>query len=517
MIFYSGSRYQEYLEIMEGEIEKLERGDLGRLRSVYGVFATQDDQLIKRAGEAVRQQLSPMTDLQLLGLCRRFGFYTSLEWSINWEEVSTERIQKVLSGEACRYVLILGSFHPNGYYREKCVLAMAGYPGMLFWIFPRMNDWVEQVRDAADGVLDKFLTGCGAKELMESIPAFERLRAGRRRTEDRMQALEEQIEEKLSRVLQEIEPREISCMEPAVRMALYRTAVGSALWSLEEMEACQEREKESCLKRFLVRKIFSHPECTPERAAQYLWDTSAQVRRMAVEYRYERLKSGWPGLDRMLLDKSRGVREYVVYILEKHGGPDIREYYLGHLEDPRPENAILGLAEYSRRGNIRPLVNCLQRPERSILKCAILALGSQEDFSDEELLWGYLLEERIELSRAAFLSIRKKGFHFGAKRIYEAYRKAEYAHQRRYLLKLLLAESSWERLPFLLRLYRRDMPELEGDQILSGIRIRFMYAQVSEVLRRDILSALEECGGELPAGVEEGILYDLRFLARRPG
>ena len=122
MIFYSGSRYQEYLEIMEGEIEKLERGDLGRLRSVYGVFATQDDQLIKRAGEAVRQQLSPMTDLQLLGLCRRFGFYTSLEWSINWEEVSTERIQKVLSGEACRYVLILGSFHPNGYYRKNVYL-----------------------------------------------------------------------------------------------------------------------------------------------------------------------------------------------------------------------------------------------------------------------------------------------------------------------------------------------------------------------------------------------------------
>lgn len=219
----------------------------------------------------------------------------------------------------------------------------------------------------------------------------------------------------------------------------------------------------------------------------------------------------------MLLDKSRGVREYVVYILERHGGVDIREYYLGHLEDLRPENAILGLAEYSRSGNVLPLVKCLQRPERSVLKCTLLALGSQEDFSDEELFWGYLLEERIELSRAAFLSIRKKRFHFGAERIYGAYRKAEYAHQKKYLLKLLLAESSWERLPFLLRLYRRDMPELEGDQILSGIQVRFMYAQVSQVLHRDILSALEECRGELPAGVEEGILYDLRFLAHRPG
>ena len=68
MIFHSNGRYKEYLEMMEGEIEKLESGDLGRLRSVYGAFATQDYQLIKRAGEAVRRQLSPMTNLQLLGL-----------------------------------------------------------------------------------------------------------------------------------------------------------------------------------------------------------------------------------------------------------------------------------------------------------------------------------------------------------------------------------------------------------------------------------------------------------------
>ena len=48
MIFHSNSRYKEYLEMMEGEIEKLESGDLGRLRSVYGAFATQDYQLTGR-------------------------------------------------------------------------------------------------------------------------------------------------------------------------------------------------------------------------------------------------------------------------------------------------------------------------------------------------------------------------------------------------------------------------------------------------------------------------------------
>lgn len=234
---------------------------------------------------------------------------------------------------------------------------------------------------------------------------------------------------------------------------------------------------------------------------------------MAVEYRYERLKKGWPGLERMLLDKSRGIREYAAYILERHGGCDIRGYYLEHLEDNRPESAILGLAECSRSGNIPALLRGLSRQERSILKCTLLALGSQEDFSDEDLLWSYLLDEKVELSKAAFLSMRKRGIHPGAGRIYGAYMEAEHDHQKRYLLRLLLGESSWGRLPFLLRLYRKDLPEQEGKQILSGICSRFMYASVSESLCSDILSALGKCGGELPAGVEDGIRYDLRFLS----
>lgn len=79
-----------------------------------------------------------------------------------------------------------------------------------------------------------------------------------------------------------------------------------------------------------------------------------QVRRMAVEYRYERLKTGWPGL------------------------------------------------------------------------------GSQEDFSDGEFFWIYLMDERIELSKAAFLSMQKKGIHLGVQRLYGAYTKEEYAHQKKH-------------------------------------------------------------------------------------
>ncbi len=512
MLFGCGSRYRTYLETMEGELEKLESGDLTGLRFVYSAFATRDAKLMMRAGEVVRRQLSPMANLQLLGLCERFRTFTSLEWTIDWADVLPDQIQKVLSGEAYRYVLILGSFHPNGYFREKCVHVMAGHEGMLFWLFFRMNDWVSQVRDAAGRALDRYLRDCGTGELLESLPAFERLKAGRRRTESRMQALEKQIEDKLFCVLGEMSLREVSGMETTVRSALYRTAVHGGLWNLKDMEVCLAGERASGLKGLLARAILSHPDCTPDWAEHFLWDVSPQVRRLAVEYRYEHLKTGWPGLERMLLDKSRGVREYAAYILERHGGFDIRGYYLEHMKDGRPEYAILGLAEYSRKGNVPALLNCLQRPERSILKCTLMALGSQEDFGDGELLWCYLLDDRLELSKAAYLSMRKKGFRPGAGRIYRAYLETGDGHQRRYLLKLLLAEGSWERLPCLLRLYREEMSGQERVQILAGISSRFMYAKVSDAIRGDILSALEECRGKLPEGVEAGILYDLRFL-----
>ena len=90
---------------------------------------------------------------------------------------------------------------------------------------------------------------------------------------------------------------------------------------------------------------------------------------------------------------------------------------------------------------------------------------------------------------------------------------AEKEHHKRYLLNLLLRESSWRRLPCLIRIYRRDMPENTGYKVLSGIRHRFMYVKISKSQCEDILLALKENGGELPEGMEEKILYDMKFVA----
>ena len=498
-------------EIIRDGIEKLQAGDLSALRIVYSAFATQDTGLIRRAGEAIRLQTASMTQMQLLRLCERFRTFTSLEWRIYWEDVCLEPVKKVLPADTFRCVLILGSFHPNGYFREACIRNMEGCKDMLFWLFPRVNDWVLPIRETACRILDAQLPGCDAEELLACSLAYERLRNCSRRSERQMQMLEERLTAGLSRTLKEMEPEKIHPLEPAVRASLYRIAVHAGLIDLPKMEACLELEKLSCLKRILLRGIFAHPACTLEWAERYLTDRSSLVRRMAVEFRYERLKDSWPGLEQMLLDKSRGVREYAAYILERRSALDIRGYYLSHLDGDTSGTAILGLSEYSHEGNVPRLLECLSRPERRVVKCTLLALGAQEDFTDESLLWPYVLDESVDLSKAAYLSIRKRDFHPGAAKIYDVLSKARAEHHRRYLLNLLLQENSWERLPYLLLLYRPDLPKQEKDRILLGICCRFMYHRISEPLREQILLTLEQTRDVLPAGIAEGILYDLRF------
>ncbi len=505
---------------MDKAIARLKSGDLGVLRIVYTVFATEDREAIWQAGEAVREQLSYQTRMGLLKLCERFRTFTSLEWSVDWSRAEPERLKKELKKEAYGYVLILGSFHPNGYYREKCVHAMADVLGMLYWLLPRMNDWVLQVRVRAEKVLEHYLASCDGGELIDALPAYERLQDCRRRTKEQMESLKEQMMERLSQALTEMDVRDVLRREPSVRASLYRMAAGRGLWTMEQMEDCLEREKQSCLKRILIKRILIHPDCTVEWTEHYLKDPSSVVRRMAVESRYGRLKDSWPGLEEMLLDGSKGIRGYAAYILERHGSLDIRRYYLDHLTEDGRGYAVLGLSEYSRRGNVQSLLGCLDAQEeqgaqtRRVLRSVLLALGTQEDFADEDLLWRYLADERADIAKAAYLSLRRMDIRLGAGKLWKAYTETGTEHQKRYLLQLLLKEDSWERLPYLLCLYRQDLPEQEKGQILSGICCRSMYGRVTRPLQQQILSALEQKKEELPAGVEKGILYDMRFLVR---
>ncbi len=512
-----GKRGQTYwLEIIEKELEKLESGDMRALLTVYCVFAVGDKKRMRQAGHAIRKQLECLTLGQMIGLYERFRTFTSLEWSIDWSSLSPKSILRALRGkeqrEERKYVLILGTFHPNGYFRERCMEELAKERGALPYLILRANDWVKPVREKAFFLLNSYIASCSIEEVLLSMPALEKLECSGRRSDEQLQGLKRRIFAKLEQVLKGEGWRDIWPEDFSVRKSLYRMAAGQGILSMEQMDEWLCREKDSFGMAMLIRGILSHPDCTLEQAEKYLTYPNAQIRKCALAYRYEHLKNSWPGLESMLLDSGRGVRDYASYILEKHTNLDIRGYYLSHLGDERPDYAVLGLSEYSRRGNVSALLPGLANPIKKVQKYTLLALGRQEDFEDEELLWRYLLDGRVDISKAACISMQKRGFYPGAEKLYHAYCSSEKEHQKRYLLHLLLRENSWNRLPWLIRLYNEDLPEQEKQRIKGGIHCRFMYVKVPETQKEEICKALKEKAGELPKGMEEEIRYDMKFV-----
>lgn len=512
-----GKRRQTYwMKIIEKELEKLEAGDMGALLKVYCVFAVGDKKQMWRAGRAIRNQLEYLTLGQMIRLYERFRTFTSLEWAIDWSAVSLNLILKALDGEEWKeerkYVLILGTFHPNGYFRERCMEELVKEKGVLPYLMLRANDWVRPVREKAFSLLNRYILSCSMEEILGSLPVLEKLEHSGRRSDEQLQELKEQIFAGLEQILKGQGWRDIWPQDFSVRKSLYHMTIGQGTLSMEQMDEWLRKEKNSFGKVVIIKGILSHPDCTLERAKDYLTYPNAQIRKFALAYRYEHLKDSWPGLDSMLLDSGRSVRDYASYILEKHTNLDIRNYYLSHLEDEQPDYAILGLSEYSHRGNVEALLPGLEHPVRKVRKYTLLALGRQEDFEDEELLWKYLLDEQVVISKAAYISIQKRGFYPGAEKLYHAYCSSKKEHQKRYLLHLLLRENSWNRLPWLIRLYDEDLSEQEKQRVKGGICCRFMYARVSEMQKEEICKALKENAGKLPKGMEEEIRYDMKFL-----
>ncbi len=494
------------------ELEKLESGDIRALLTSYCAFAVGSKKLMRRTGHSIRQQLENRTLAQMIRLYERFRMFTSLEWSIDWSAVPLQPILEAVNDEDQAYVLILGTFHPNGYFRERCMDELAKVRGALPYLMLRANDWAEPVRERAFFLLDRYISQCSVAEILSAMPVLEKLQRSGRRSDGQLEKLKNRISACVDQAFKSDGWMDIWPEDFSVRKSLYRLAIERRMISIEQMDEWLLRENDSCGMRILIKGILTHPDCTLARAAEYLSYPSVPIRKSALEYRYEHLKESWPGLPAMLLDSGRSVREYAAYILERHTHLDIREYYLEHLKDKRPEYAILGLSEYSCRGNVDALLPGLGNPEKKVQKYTLLALGRQEDFEDEELLWNYLLDERADISKAACLSIQKRGFYPGAERIYHAYCSSEKEHQKRYLLRLLLRENSWNRLPWLIRIYSEALPEQEKRLARGGIACRFMYAKVPDALKEEIRRALKEAHEKLPEGMEEQILYDMRFV-----
>lgn len=541
--FSSKVKHSEAVRVRLNEAaDRLECGDITALAEVYTVFASGDKSLTARGGRAVREFLKVYDLQQMMRLGERFRQYTSMEWSIHWSNISLKRVKHHFETEQDYYsALILGCFHPNGYFREQCIVELAEEPNSLPYLILRMNDWVSNVRQTANRLVSEHIGACGIGELLEAAQALSKVRRSVRREDGDVRRVERELQAQVKKALSAL-PLDERGLSPQLlqliagygleaRRSSYEILFSAPLLGRNAAEALLRREKQGWCKCYIFSRIAEMYDLPDGWIDRYLTSRSSAIRRKALEYQYEKRKDAWPGLEGMLLDKSRGVREYAGFILTRHRNFALPDFYRTHLTDEEPVAAILGLGETGDEEDAELLLQFLKRPEERIAASALRVLGKFLGTTGGELFWSSLFDERTAVVKAAYQALTKNRILCGAERIYREFeqRTAEnkdgYVRER--LLRLLLREKSWDRLPYLLRLYRL-LPELAHreeekqefyrkmrDPVLGKIKSRALYVRITEEQNRLIEEELERSRGILEEALIEEIYFDLKRVVQR--
>ena len=506
--------YLSTVALSEFSVDKL-----SSISALYTIFGLENSEHYQReAAKKLTDVLHSITIKQLIWLSENIEWNNEYSFEIrldiDWKNIDISRKHfKHLSMEEYITVLKLGTFHYNGYFREKCMEAAAEYDGSLPFLMLRVNDWVEVIREKAFLLVQNRLKQCPPEEIILSLPCFGKVQNSRRRKSEYITYLEKEIEYFLEKTIRQINIDKINQYEIFVRNSIYRYISKTAVLEIDKMEQLIDSSKDSYGKRVLIQGILKNYECSENKLKEYLHNKSVIVRRCVLEKLYGRLCDAWQGIEELLLDKSKKIREDVSYIIEKHTDFHILDFYLQKLKAGPAVIPILGVGEHGTKKEQELLLTFLEADDARITKAALISCGYLIGAENEGLYWKYLSDRRPGVARQAYLIVDKLDIHYGASMLYKAYQKNREFDERKYLLNLLLKEPSWSRLSFLLLLFdsETENPGMEY-RIYEKISNRNMYAKVSRQQAEEIRHAFEVMGNRIPERLKKKIEWDLKHV-----
>lgn len=174
-------------------------GDITALPAVYSCFSGHDKKMICEAASVLEGKLKGLSPLQLISFLNQMGQCTSLNWYEGWQDISLSKHRCWLSVQAYFTVLAVGSAHPNGFFREKCLRELSTYGGVaLPYLLLRANDWARPVRLLSLAFAEEILQTCCQEAVFDALPYFCQLERCRRRSEADYARLMELAEKRLA-------------------------------------------------------------------------------------------------------------------------------------------------------------------------------------------------------------------------------------------------------------------------------------------------------------------------------
>lgn len=528
MIFSKKSSIQKaYLDyINDVALPEFHKGNTVYGNTLQGVFVfPKEKDLQMKVAAAYDELLSRISSKKLIRLseeARKF-FYDERRkywYEIDWKSIDLSRRRlSHLNDSQYSAVLKMGTFMSDGYYRQQCVERLNGFGGALPYFILRLNDWVVQVRECAFLMAQRRIQECNIDEIFISLSMMEKVKCSGRRSDEHISCIEARIKETLAQMFSDISEQtlnEIHSYEVNVKNAIYRLLSQDKMLGRAAMEKLLLLEKASYGKTLLIRGIFDHYGYEPLRINQYLKSKSAVVRYHALLFRYEKEHQAWDGLEEMLLERSARIRNHASYILEKHTDIRVLDFYLDRLDDQVSKVVLLGIGEHGSEEEAGVVSPFLESSEEQIAAAALEVYGKLIGEGGAFVYWKSLNDRRPLVSGRAYRLIRKYRIRYGASQIYDAFLQNRKTVLGEYLLKLLLREPSWERMPYLLLLYGdKDLTDADQNLIVAGLKCRYVYARISVQQGQKIMDILEQKSNQIPEEIKKGIIFDLKYVVIR--
>lgn len=336
---------------------------------------------------------------------------TSIEWFVDWENQDPMKLLAPgLPQETQSVVLGLSSFHPNGYFREKAVLALAKLSSgeEIPYLIIRLNDWVGKVRDVAKNAVYMRIRPENARMFVRTLPLIKGLEECKRVDhQDFINAIISLlIQPECSAALEE----GLCSDDPKVRGFCFEILARTGVYDLKTILNKLQQEPMSSIRIKVFNQIKDKVslELFDEYAERLLADKMAAIKKIAVEMAYRMLPAKRiQYLERAVLDESSSVREIARFYLDKLASYDFPKYYRDALSNGLDSpGAIGGLGETGQSGDAKIILRFLNHNRTKVRRAAVKALVKLDLASHEQLLISLVSDQNQGVSKEAAIALK---------------------------------------------------------------------------------------------------------------
>jgi len=463
-----------------------------------------------RVARAVRKTIAAYLEQKRPGLLKQVS--QGCRPSYGREGLSLQRyfalkpkdIPEILGPEAISQHLVgFLSFHPSGYFREQACHLLKPNQGGLPYLLLRLNDWVLQVREAAQKQLTGNFHLVSCQEWVRVFALVLRLKKCARYDHTGFVAtVEESLQQ--SEAIPAITAG-LESPEKEVRRACYGLALDQPMDKerllLKALKSGDLVVRCWALSRY--REQLPTPCARSRYLQQALKNRSQRVRQLALTESVDLFPADQTPLIKALLDRDAGVRATARYYLKDL---DKADFYRSRLEDT--PIALVGLGESDPEAKAEVLLY-LKHPDVRYRRAAVRALSALK--CDAEPLLEALQSEDRKTSKLARRALYRVPC---ADSILSAIcRDSPHPHTRRNALCLLLSRGRiWHRLVFACEALLSDDRALNAlalDKIHSVGPTLAPYAPPAEAWQRwrELEAKVSE---KLPPHLKERIASQLK-------